>query len=167
MSSLPLELEARILWKTARLFKFLKWPSADEVDFGKFLVVFDFKQGVVCVRRANDTEQQIASFTAQKRSASVASIVGSIRVGDDYLVELQPATENSNAAICCSRLEAGDWNHALQMNASTVEWNVDDRVKLTSVVEGRDAFLKVCCSEEDFNLAVIVTALTVFLRFSH
>jgi hypothetical protein len=165
--TLQLELEARILWKTGRLLRFLKWPSADEVDFGEFLVEFEFKQGLIRLRYPDGQVLQIGSFTAQKRGTNITSIVGPIRVADDYFVELKPATSDSDACIRCSMVQGEEWSQELQMNQTSGEWNVSDRVSLVSVVEGRDAFLKVLYAKESMELAVILASLTVFLRFSH
>jgi len=165
--TLPLELEARILWKTGRLLRFLKWPSAHEVDFGEFLVEFDFKQGLVVIRYPDGGVMEIASFTAQKRGVSITSIVGEICVGDDYLIELHPATAESAAFISCSSVKNSEWRHDLALDSVSGNWEIGDRVRLTSVVEGGDAFLKVLYAKESMELALILASLTAFLRFSH
>jgi len=166
--TLPLELEARILWKTGRLLRFLKWPSAHEVDFGEFLVEFDFKQGLVVIRYPDGRVVEIGSFLSlQKRGESITSIVGEICVGDGYLVELHPATAEKSAFIYCTTPLMDGWEHELQLDASNGKWEIADRVCLVSVVEGRDAFLKVLYAKESMELALILASLTAFLRFSH
>ncbi|MFT5882935.1 MAG: hypothetical protein ACI9FG_001444 [Crocinitomicaceae bacterium] len=166
--TLPLELEARILWKTGRLLKFLKWPSAHEVDFGEFLVEFDFKQGLIVTRYPDGRVIEIGSFLSlQKPGKSITSIAGQICVGDDYFIELHPATDEKSAFIHCATSLIDGWEYDLQLDTSNGEWVIADRVSLVSVVEGRDAFLKVLYTKENIPLAVVLASLIAFLRFSH
>ena len=166
MSSQPLELEARILWKTGRLFKFLKWPSAHEVNFGTFVVEFDFKNGQLWARYPDGRNLEIGTFTPQKRGTSITSIVGPIRIAGDYLVELQPATEQQSAAISCKNHASDELLAQFKMDDGEGEWRVAERISLIPVIEGRDAFLKILYTEKDLELAVVLASLTVFLRFS-
>ena len=150
MELLRLELEARILWRTGRVFKFLKWPSAHEVDFGEFVVDYEFKNGLVFLRYPSGRVEQIASFNSQKRGASITGIEGPIRVADDYLVELQPATDAGAISIGCAMVDDETWSHELAMDRVDGDWSISDKVRLVSVVEGRDDFLKVSYTEGEY-----------------
>ncbi|MEO1856029.1 MAG: hypothetical protein ABGY95_01515 [Rubritalea sp.] len=166
MPPLPIEFEARLLWKTARLFKFLKWPSAHEVDFGAFTAEFDFEEGRVLMRHPDGKVQELGGFSTQKRATSITKIEGPIRVGSDFLVEICPATTEHAASIKCSSCKNVDQAWLMKMDASSGEWLVADGISLKSAVEGRDAFLKILSNESDVDLAVVLASLTVFLRFS-
>lgn len=148
------------------MLRFLKWPSAHEVDFGDFLLEFEFMNGLVCAHYPDGNVRQLARFSPQKRGTSITSIIGRIRVGEDYLVELQPATAECAAMVNCSSTIDDELSWQLQMDSANSEWLLDGRLVLKSAIEGRDAFLKVRASEESLDLAVVLASLIVFLRFS-
>ena len=169
MSDALLRLEARILWKSPRWFSWLKWPSAEEIDFGDFIALFDFKQSAVVLRYPDGREYQIATFESQAKRVSISSLVGAIETECYQVENSTPQLESGGSAhIVIDRKSDGRSDEVEVVKSETC--NSSFRYKglflITPKVVRPDSFLSIEYAEDAFELAVLSACLLMFQRFT-
>ena len=163
-------LQARIHWRCLSWFKALKWPSANEADFGDFLVVYDFKKGETLIRNVDGTTRMLASFEPQSKTSSVSEIEGEILCGGHALQLGTPFVESGGVvqlSITPKTADkiAGSAVHELSGSLLT-SLRYEESFCITPMIEGRDVYTSVDYTSDAKDLAIFVTSLLVFSRFS-
>lgn len=94
-----MELEARILWHSLKWLTFIKWPSSHEIDFGAFVIAFDFAEGVAEKVGLDGQKCAIAHFEPCSAEKGVLGIGGKITVGN-HTIEVDLSEGESSLSRC-------------------------------------------------------------------
>lgn len=148
----------------------MKWPSANEVDFGDFLVVFDFPRGTARMRYPNGDEKQLASFDPQKQTREVGKITGKIFCGGFTIELLLPVVDEKG------KLRMSITSNETQQNCDSEHESLRGDIKsfiryegaftVRPKIDGRDAYLEIEITEKAHELAILVASVLVFQRFA-
>lgn len=163
-------LQARIHWRCLSWFKALKWPSANEADFGDFLVVYDFKKGKTFIRNVDEATRTLATFEPQSKTRSVSEIKGGICCGGYTLQLGTPFVESGGVVQLSITPKATDKiavSAAHELSGSLLtSLRYEESFCITAMIEGRDVYTSVDYTADAKDLAIFVTSLLVFSRFS-
>ncbi|MFD2158673.1 hypothetical protein ACFSW8_07180 [Rubritalea tangerina] len=161
-------LEARIKWRSLRWWKAIKWPSAHEVDFGGFTVSFGFKDCEVWVHGGEDGGRCIASLPKQDKVQRLSDLKGELICGSyRVVIEAPLVSEDGEVHAIIRDVDGGE-----EVGAAALEGDLESGVRygeqfvIWHRTESRDAYLEVAFVEEVSDLAILVTSLLVFARFS-
>ena len=163
-------LQARIYWRCLSWFKALKWPSANEIDFGDFLVVYDFKRGEVRAVYPDREARLIASFLPQRQTKSVSEVEGGMSCGEYSLRLGSPLVLSGGAVQLSITLKSAllaETRELVGLSGDLLSaLRYKDSLCITPVIEARDVYLNVDCEVGVEDLAILVASLLVFSRFS-
>ena len=144
----------------------MKWPSANEVDFGEFIVAFDYKQGTASIRYLDGAEYLLATFQPQKQTRAASEISGDIQIRSSaHTLQLACPLVSEDGSVQLSI--SVDTAEELKLEGSIITAiRCRDAFTITPIIAGREVYLAVDYEEESQDLATFVASLLVFSRFS-
>ena len=165
MESCSEELEARVLWKQMGWFRFIKWPSVGEVDFGGFLVVYDLKGGKISLEYLDGRSESLAEFDVGERGVdSIGKIRGALR-GRGFEVMVQAFEEAGLRREFSVSMDGGE---LFQYSVGEVlsPLTEDGCFSIHPVREKQNDHLKVRYERDQYRrLSILLASLVVFNRY--
>ncbi|MGJ8673817.1 hypothetical protein [Rubritalea sp.] len=162
-----MEFEARILWHSARWLSFIKWPSSNEVDFGDFVVKFDFSKGVAEKVYVGGRRESLATYAPVESKQGLLGIRGAIEV-KNHVLEFQLKEDESGIERCVIS-EISDPATREQLEEVWVGkerfFRFKERLMITPRNEAGRVILSAQCEESYAYLAIVLACFLVFNRY--
>jgi hypothetical protein len=155
--------EASVLWHSAKWLPFIKWPSSHEVDFGKFVVSYNFKEGVAQSVFPDGRCERLFNFQACDGSRGVLGVTGEVTAGA-YALDLKRA---ENLEISVRGLEGASERVSIERftEGREIQLRLGDVLTYEPRTEKGRVSLHFECNAQLEALAITLASLLVFERY--